>query len=80
MRLSLGMSYNIVNNTYVSIYMGQAVKAKVANNFIIAQASIGSGNIVVSSDRRVTLSIYRNTSGSLADFSAVAYKRLGTNS
>ena len=83
-RCRMGYSHNFIGSTNEHCYgylgAAEAYKFGSAASNVFAIPVIGNIKVIVGTARKIVLSVYNDSHGSFADFAAVSYRRLGTNS
>lgn len=76
--INCAIDHNIVGDSKIYSYFGNATASKI-NSVTISNYNIGSAIVVVSPERIIKIVTYNGGKGQMADFSQMAYRRVGSN-
>lgn len=76
--INCAIDHNIIGDNKIYSYFANATASKI-NSVSISNPSLGSAIIVVSSERIIKIVTYNGSKGQMADFSQMAYRRIGSN-
>lgn len=76
--INCAIDHNIVGTDKIYSYFANATASKI-NSVTISNYNLGSAIIVVSPERIIKIVTYNGGKGQMADFSQMAYRRVGSN-
>lgn len=78
-QITVAFDHNIVGDDKIFAYLGRASLYKISSTANFTMPNIGSTILIVSPERKIKLAVYNGGKGNMADFSQVAYRRVGSN-
>lgn len=78
-KVTVGFEHNIIGDDKIFAYLGRASIYRISSSANLTTPNISGTILIVSPERKIRTLLYNDSKGNMADFSQVAYRRVGSN-